>query len=130
MARIAGNAAPVAPPQGPYSASVRIGSLVAVAGQCGYLSDGSLVDGLEEQTRMSMRNVEAALRASGASMSDVLSVQVFLTDEEHFARMNAVYAEFFTAPYPARTTVYVGLRGDVLVEVSAIAATTPELETT
>jgi 2-iminobutanoate/2-iminopropanoate deaminase len=130
MARIAGNAVPVATPAGPYSAGVRIGSLVAVAGQCGYLSDGSLAGGLEEQTRTAMQNVEAALRANGASMSDVLSVQVFLTEEEQFARMNAVYAEFFAAPYPARTTIYVRLRGDVLVEVSAIAATTPELETT
>jgi hypothetical protein len=70
------------------------------------------------QTRLAIQNLRAALQASGATLDDVLSVDAYLTDSEHFAEFNAVYAEFFRAPYPARTTVYAGLRPGVLVEVS------------
>jgi 2-iminobutanoate/2-iminopropanoate deaminase len=126
MARIAGKVENVPAPAGPYSASVRIGRMVAAAGQCGYHPDRSLAEGLEEQTRVALGNLAAALEASGASMADVLSVEVFLTDVDDFAGMNAVYQEHFSAPYPARTTVYVGLRGGALVEISAVAVIADE----
>jgi 2-iminobutanoate/2-iminopropanoate deaminase len=51
----------------------------------------------------------------------VISVQAFLTDTDHVAEFNAVYAAVFAEPYPARTTIYCGLRPGVLVEVSAVA---------
>lgn len=123
MTRTAGKAENVPPPAGPYSPSVRIvgGSIVAAAGQCGFLPDRTLADGLEEQTRVTLQNLKSALAASGASMDDVLSVEVYLTDVDDFAAMNAVYAEHFSEPYPARTTVYVGLRGGALVEINALA---------
>jgi 2-iminobutanoate/2-iminopropanoate deaminase len=123
MARFAGKAENVPVPAGPYSPSVRIGGggIVAAAGQCGYLPDRTLAEGLEEQTRVALQNLRSALAASGASMDDVVSVEVFLTDVEDFAAMNAVYAGHFTEPYPARATVYVGLRGGALVEISALA---------
>ncbi|MGA8115595.1 MAG: RidA family protein [Actinocatenispora sp.] len=121
MARIAAHPASAPPSGGPYSPSVRIGALVAVAGQCGYRPDRSLVDGLAAQTRLALENLRDALAASGGTPDDVLSVEVFLTDRDDFAGMNTVYAEFFTEPYPARTTIYVGLRAGVLVEVSALA---------
>jgi 2-iminobutanoate/2-iminopropanoate deaminase len=121
MTRIAGNPTSAAPSGGPYSPSVRIGAMVAVAGQCGYRPDRSLVEGLEAQTRLALENLRDALAASGGTLDDVLSVDVFLTDQDHFAGMNAVYADFFAEPYPARTTTYVGLRSGVLVEISALA---------
>jgi 2-iminobutanoate/2-iminopropanoate deaminase len=121
MTRIAGNPTSAAPAGGPYSPSVRIGALVAVAGQCGYRQDRSLVEGLEAQTRLALENLRDALAASGGTLDDVLSVEVFLTDQDDFAGMNAVYADFFAEPYPARTTTYVGLRPGVLVEISALA---------
>jgi 2-iminobutanoate/2-iminopropanoate deaminase len=121
MTRIAGNPTSGAPAGGPYSPSARIGALVAVAGQCGYRPDRSLVEGLEAQTRLALENLREALAASGGTLDDVLSVEVFLTDQDDFAGMNAVYAEFFAKPYPARTTIYVGLRPGVLVEISALA---------
>lgn len=128
MARIAGVVPDGPNPGGPYSASVRIGAQVAVAGQCGYLPDRSLPDGVTAQTRLAMRNLSAALDASGATMADVLSVNAFLTDTNHFAEFNAAYEEFFTEPYPARTTVYCGLRPGVLVEVNALAVRPDEVE--
>ena len=121
MTRIAGVVPDGPNPGGPYSASVRIGTQVAVAGQCGYLPDRSLAEGVGAQTRLAMRNLAAALRASGAGLDDVISLQAFLTDTSHFAEFNAAYAESFTEPYPARTTIYCGLRPGVLVEVSAFA---------
>jgi 2-iminobutanoate/2-iminopropanoate deaminase len=100
--------------------------MVAAAGQCGYLPDRSLAEGVAAQTRVAMQNLRAALAASGATLDNVLSVEAFLTDTEHFAEFNAVYAEFFTAPYPARTTTYCGLRPGVLVEVNALAVVAGE----
>lgn len=94
---------------------------MAAAGQCGYLPDRSIVEGVTAQTRLAMENLRASLEASGASLADVISVEAYLTDTDHFAEFNGVYAEFFEQPYPARTTVYVGLRPGVLVEVSALA---------
>lgn len=108
-------------PGGPYSASVRTGNVVAVAGQCGYLPDRSLVDGVTAQTKVTMQNVDAALAAAGASLDDVISTSVYLTDVDDFAEFNEVYAPFFAKPYPARTTIYCGLRPGVLVEVSVMA---------
>src|SRR5262245_12389183 len=95
-------------PGGPYSHSVRRGNLVFTAGQCGYHSDRTLADGLENQTRVALQNLQAALAQQGASLADVVTVNVFLSRSDDFAAMNAVYAEFFsTEPRPARTTVTV-----------------------
>jgi 2-iminobutanoate/2-iminopropanoate deaminase len=110
-----------APPGGPYRNSARIGNLIAVSGQIGNLADRSLADGLEEQARVALRNMRLALEACGASLHDVLTVGVYLTDVADFPAMNQVYGEVFAAPYPARTTVYVGLKPGVLVEFDALA---------
>lgn len=110
------------PPGGPYSHSVRRGDLVFTAGQCGYYPDRTLADGLVEQTRVALQNLQAALALSGATLDDVVTVNVFLARSEDFDAMNAVYREFFTAEAPpARTTVTVGLRAGVLFEVNAQA---------
>lgn len=108
-------------PAGPYSQSVRIGSVVAAAGQVGIMPDGTAVDGVGPQTRQALANVAKVLEASGAGMDDVVSMRVFLTDTSQFGEMNEAYAEAFRAPYPARTTVYVGLSDGFLVEIDALA---------
>lgn len=107
---------------GPYSHAVRIGPFVHTAGQVGVDPETRQARvGVEEQTRQALENVRAALTAAGASMADVLRVGVYLTQAEDFAAMNAVYREFFDAPYPARSTVYVGLNPGLLVEIDALA---------
>jgi 2-iminobutanoate/2-iminopropanoate deaminase len=121
MTRIAGRSSDAPEAAGPYSHSARIGAVVAAAGQVGATADGTVLDGVEAQTRQALANVLANLAANGATSDDVISVRVFLTQPSQFEAMNAVYAEFFTAPYPARTTVYVGLPEGLLVEIDALA---------
>jgi 2-iminobutanoate/2-iminopropanoate deaminase len=113
---------PAAPdPVGPYSQSVRIANVVAAAGQCGVRPDGTRCQGIEDQTRQALDNLAATLGAAGAGLDDVIQARVFLVDREDFAPMNAVYAEYFSDPPPARTTLYVGLPGDLLVEIDVLA---------
>jgi 2-iminobutanoate/2-iminopropanoate deaminase len=110
-------------PIGPYSQSVRIGRIVHAAGQgaddpaTGTLAGADIVT----QTRQCLRNLEVVLAASGATLDDVLRVGVFLAERSDFEGMNAVYRTFFRDPPPARTTVYVGLPGELLVEIDALA---------
>jgi 2-iminobutanoate/2-iminopropanoate deaminase len=109
------------PPAGPYSQSVRAGGVVVCAGQAGMTTDGVMLDGVAAQTEQCLANVLAALAASGATEQDVVRVNVYLTDVDHFAAMNEVYARTFSEPYPVRTTVYVTLPPGMLIEVDAMA---------
>jgi len=102
--------------------------MVAVSGQVGYLvgetpADKTLAEGIEEQTRVTLSNVETALHGVGATLDDVLSTEVYLADLGDFDAMNAVYKTAFSQPFPARTTVEVGLKPGVLVEISVLAVT-------
>jgi 2-iminobutanoate/2-iminopropanoate deaminase len=123
MSRAQGRTAEAPAPVGPYSQSVRIGSIVAAAGQGGAdPATGELVGpGVAEQARQALANIAAVLAACGASLDDVIRVGVFLTDTQDFAALNDVYRSVFSEPHPARTTVYVGLPDGMKVEVDAIA---------
>ena len=112
----------VARPKAPYSPVVVDGGLVYTAGQVGFDEQGELVgDGIEEQSRQALENVRACLRAAGAELSDVLKVNAYLADLGDFPGFNAAYSEFFSEPYPARTTVGVSLPAGLLVEIEAVA---------
>ena len=119
--RVTASTADAPPPAGPYSQSTRVANIVQSAGQVGYRPDGTLVDGVGAQTRQALRNVLAVLAAAGAAETDILSVRVYLTEPAHFSEMNEAYAELLSEPYPSRTTVYVGLRPGLLVEIDALA---------
>lgn len=109
---------------GPYSQAIRSGTLVLTAGQIGLdPASGRLVSAdVAEQTRRALENLAAVLAAAGSSMAAVLKTTVFLTDMADFAAMNAVYAEYFGADPPARSTVAVaGLPLGARVEVEAVA---------
>ena len=110
---------------GPYSQAVRIGNLVYTSGQIALRPDGTLVEGnVEEQTRQVFANLRAVLEAAGSSLERVVKTTVFVTDLGQFAELNAVYAEHFSEPFPARSTVEVArLPRDVLVEIEVIAET-------
>ena len=109
-------------PVAAFSQGVRKGNVLQVAGQVAFDADGKITsDTVAEQTRQALRNVNAVLAAAGASMDDVIMLRVFLTDTAHFAEMNQAYGEFVKEPYPARTTVYVGLPAGLLVEIDALA---------
>jgi 2-iminobutanoate/2-iminopropanoate deaminase len=123
MSRIGGSTDEAPKAVGPYSQSARIGAVVAAAGQGGFDPvSGELVgEGVAEQTRRALENVAAVLAANGATLEDVVRTSVFLTDTDEFEAMNDVYRTMFTEPYPARTTVYVGLPAGMKVEIDAMA---------
>jgi len=109
---------------GPYSQAIQVGNLVYTSGQISIdPSTGSLVEGgVKEQARQSLLNVKAILEEAGLTMSNVVKTTVFMADMNDFAEMNAVYAEFFTEPYPARSAVAVKtLPKGALVEIEVIA---------
>ena len=112
--------APAAPAQaGPYSHAVRSGNLVFCSGQGPFEPDGSgIPDGFDAQARRTFRNLALVAEAAGGSLADVVRVGVYLQDMANFPAMNAVYGEFFSEPYPARTTIQSGLR--IAIEVDAV----------
>ena len=110
---------------GPYSQAIEAGGLVFVSGQLpinpatGEFAQG----GIKELTRQSLENMKAILATSGRTLDNVVKTTVFLADMADFAEMNEVYAEYFQAPFPARSAVAVKtLPKNVLVEVEVIAA--------
>lgn len=110
---------------GPYSQAIQIGNLVYTSGQIpidpttGKFAEG----GIKEQTRQSLLNVKAILEEAGLRMKNVVKTTVFIADMNDFADMNAIYAEFFSEPYPARSAVAVKtLPKGALVEIEAVAA--------
>lgn len=112
-------------PIGPYSVAVRAGNLLFASGQVGIdPRNGDLVPGgIEAETRQALANLKSVLEAGGTSPANVLKTTVFLKDMGEFARMNAVYAEFFPHDPPARSTVAVaGLPKGARVEIEAVAA--------
>ena len=92
---------------GPYSQAIRAGGFIFCAGQGAVDPEtGRLVEGgIQEQTRQVLRNLSAVLDAAGSNLSRVVKLTVFLHDWEYFQGMNEVFAEFFVANPPARSTI-------------------------
>jgi reactive intermediate/imine deaminase len=112
----------VARPKPPYSPVVVSGDLVYTAGQVAFDANGDLVPGgMAEQARQALENIGACLREAGSDFADVIKVNAFVTDLAQFEQFNEVYREYFTEPYPARTTVGAALPPGLLVEVEAVA---------
>jgi 2-iminobutanoate/2-iminopropanoate deaminase len=112
---------------GPYSVANRFGELIFTAGQLGLdpLTGELAPGGIEAETRQALTNIRYVLEAAGSSLGYVLKTTVFLRDMTEFAKMNAIYAEFFTANFPARSTVQVAAlpkAGAVEIEVIACLA--------
>ena len=109
---------------GPYSQAIQVGNLIYTSGQIPINpATGSFVEGgIKEQTRQSLLNVKAILEEAGLTMANVVKTTVFMADMNDFADMNAVYAEFFTESYPARSAVAVKtLPKGALVEIEVVA---------
>ncbi len=112
-----------APAVGPYSPAVGIGDFVFISGQIPLDAAGKIVGFTpKDQARRALENLRATLRAAGLSTEAVVKTTIFLQDMDDFGAVNEVYAEFFTEPYPARSTVEVGgLPKGVRVEIEAVA---------
>ncbi|WP_246689946.1 MULTISPECIES: Rid family detoxifying hydrolase [unclassified Methylobacterium] len=117
--------APGATAVGPYAHAVRACDTVYLSGQTPIDgATGRLVEGgFKEQVHQCFRNLEAVLIAAGLGFGDVVKCNVFLTDMGDFSAMNHVYAQYFAAPYPARTTIGVAaLPLGAHVEIEMVAA--------
>ncbi len=112
----------VPPPAGAYSPGVRAGNLYFVSGQTPRdPATGQIVGStIEEQTIRTLENVRGVLQAGGLTLAHVVSVTIYLTDENDWGTVNAIYQTVFAPPYPTRAVVGASLRG-ILVEISAIA---------
>lgn len=109
---------------GPYSQAIVANGMVFTAGQIALNPAGQMVgDGdVASETRQALSNLQAVLEAAGAGLDTVIKTTVFLADMEDFGAMNAVYSQFFEAPYPARSAVEAArLPKDVRVEIEAVA---------
>ena len=94
---------------GPYSAAVVSQGFAFLSGQGPYDVNGELAgQDIASQTRQTLRNLEAVAQAGGSALREAVRVGVYLTDMANFDAMNAVFAEFFEQPFPARTTVQTG----------------------
>lgn len=109
---------------GPYSQAIEANGMVFASGQIaidpatGELNTGSV----EDQTRLVLSNLKAVMEAAGTSLDNAVKCTVFLQDLNDYAAVNAIYAEFFSSPYPARAAVQVArLPKDVKVEIEVIA---------
>ena len=110
------------PPAGAYSPAVRAGDFVYVSGQVPRdPRTGELLGAtIEEQSRATLANLRRVLEAAGATLADVVSVTVYVADENDWGEFNAVYKTVFEAPYPSRAVIGASLRG-IRVEISAVA---------
>jgi len=111
-------------PLGPYSQGIIEGDFIFVAGQgCTNPATGKLERGdVRSETKQVFENIRAILEAAGSSLERVVKCNVYLRDINDFAAMNEVYATFFSAPFPARTTIQAGaLPGGIAVEIECIA---------
>lgn len=109
---------------GPYSQAVAAGGMLYVSGQIPLdPATGQLLEGdTATQARLVLSNLEAILKAGGCTFADVVRSTIFLTDLGDFGAVNAIYAEKFSAPFPARVTIQVAaLPRGAKVEIDAVA---------
>jgi len=107
---------------GTYSQAVKVGHTVYLSGQIGLDPNSmELVDGIEAQIHQVFKNLSAVAEASGGALSDMVKINIFLTDLAHFALVNSIMASYFTQPYPARAAVGVAsLPRGALVEADGV----------
>ena len=108
---------------GPYSQAIISGNTVFCSGQIPINpATGDIPDGVSAQAHQVFKNIKNLLDASGTSIDNVIKTSVFIKDMNDFAEINAIYAEYFTEPYPARSCIEVArLPKDVLLEAEVIA---------
>lgn len=106
----------------PFSPAMQAGDYVFVSGQASVDAEGNIVNGsFEEECRRSFENVRTILMAAGLTFDDVVQVRNYVGKQEYLAEFNQIYKDYFSAPYPARTTI-MGCLGDLLkFEVDVVA---------
>jgi len=106
----------------PFSLATQVGNLVFVSGQASVDKAGAIVSGtFEEEFRRTMENLGAILKAAGSSFSQVVQVRSYVRDSANLGQYNALYREYFTEPFPARTTLTNCLPPTLHFEIEVIA---------
>ncbi|RYG72242.1 RidA family protein [Lentibacillus lipolyticus] len=107
---------------GPYSQAIQAGDFVYISGQIGLQPEtGELADGIENQTRQVLKNLQAILAEADADFSDVVKFTIYVASMDDFATVNEIYGGYLTQPYPARATVEVSqLPKGARIEMDAI----------
>jgi 2-iminobutanoate/2-iminopropanoate deaminase len=109
-------------PKGPYSQAIRAGDFLFISGMLGIdPASGQAPDNVAGQAKQILENLRILLEDAGASMADIVKTTVFLRDIADFAAMNEVYATYFQAEPPARSTIQAAPPGGYLVEMEAVA---------
>ena len=108
---------------GPYSQAIEVNGIIYTSGMIPVVpATGEIVTGIEAQAKQALTNVKNLLESQGSSMDKVIKTTVFIKNMDDFAKVNEVYAGFFTGDFPARSCVEVArLPKDVLIEMEAIA---------
>lgn len=109
---------------GPYSQAIAAAGLLYVSGQLPLSANGvDMPEGIGEQARASLRNVEAIAQSAGCTLGDVVKLTIYMTDLQGFAQVNEVMASMLSRPYPARATVEVSaLPRSAQIEIEAVVA--------
>lgn len=107
---------------GPYSQAIVVGNMLFTSGQIPIdPKTGEIPEGVEAQARQALTNVKNLIEAAGTSIDNVVKTTVFIKNMDDFAKINEIYAQYFTEPFPARSCVEVArLPKDVLLEVETI----------
>jgi len=113
---------------GPYSQAIIANGFVFCSGTAGIdPATGVAPDGIEEQTELALRNLDAVLTAAGASMANLVKTTIFYTNVDDFASINAIYARFMPDPPPARSApANAALPRNLLISIDAIAVLTTD----
>jgi 2-iminobutanoate/2-iminopropanoate deaminase len=110
----------------PFSPSVRVGDLIFVSGQASVDADGKIIsDNFEGEFRRSMENVKKILAAAGSDLAHVVQVRSYVRDAEEVGLYNQLYREYFTEPFPARTTITNCLPEALRFEIEVVAVAKP-----
>ena len=107
---------------GTYSQAVKTGNTIYLSGQIGLDPQSmKLVEGIEAQIHQVFNNLKSVVEASGAQLSDIVKINIYLTDLSYFALVNTIMGEYFTKPYPARAAVGVAsLPRNALIEADGV----------
>lgn len=108
----------------PFSPAVRVGTMVFVSGQASVDATGKIVaDTFEGEFRRSVENLRQVLQSAGADLADVVQTRNYVRDAEDLPLFNRLYTEYFSKPYPARTTITGCLSPALRFELECIAVT-------
>ncbi|MDB5506673.1 MAG: reactive intermediate/imine deaminase [Devosia sp.] len=106
----------------PFSPCVKVGDLIFVSGQASVDSTGAIVSGsFEDEMRRSVENLRKVLETAGSSLAEVIQTRNYVRDHDDLKQFNALYTEYFSSPYPARTTITNCLGPQLRFEIECIA---------